>query len=261
MLDAKHPKKKILIIEDEAFLSEMYETKFKSLGYEILTADNGQQGLALMHKEKPDLVLLDIIMPVMDGYSVLRAIRSDPQLKKILVVIFSNLGQEEEITKWLQLGADDYLVKSSLTPTQLVEKVESTLAKGFSEKGEHLKRIRVLIIEDTKDIIDIYTMRFDNEGFEYKVAENGAWGLKLAQQEPWDAIVLDVMMPALNGLDALKILRATPTLKDLPIIVLSNSIDQSEMSTVRDAGASDVFLKARVTPTQIVNRIRELVKV
>ena len=260
-MPAETPKKKILIIEDEAFLSEMYQTKFENLGFQIITADNGADGLTVMKKEKPDLVLLDIIMPVMDGYTVLRAIRADANLKNTLVVIFSNLGQDEEVTKGLQIGADDYLIKSNLTPTELAHKIETVLAKGYSEKGEHLKRIRVLIVEDTKDIIDLYTTRFETEGIDFKVAENGAWGLKLAQTEQWDVILLDIMMPALNGMEALKVLRETPKLKDLPILVLSNSIEEGEIADVRKAGATDVFLKARVTPSQIVNRIRELVKV
>lgn len=252
--------KKILIVEDEAFLSEMYQTKFLSLGYTVVVSDNGEDGLALMKKERPDIVLLDIIMPVMDGYTVLKTIRSDPELKNTLVVIFSNLGQEEEITKGMQLGADDYLVKSSLTPTELVQKIEAVLARGRSDKADTIKKIRVLIVEDTKDIVDIYTTRFDAEGIEYKVAENGAWGLKLAQQERWDVIILDLMMPALGGIEALDTLRETPKLKDVPIIVLSNSIENDELEGVRKHGATEVFLKARVTPSQVVNRIREFVQ-
>ena len=257
----KEKKKKIiLIVEDESFLSEMYQTKFENLGYEVAVAQNGEDGLKKMRKEKPDLVLLDIIMPVIDGYTVLKMIRSDPGLKRTLVVVFSNLGQEEEITKGLQLGAEDYLVKSSLTPTELVKKVATVLAKGESDKADHLKKIKVLIIEDTKDIIDIYTKRFDTEGFDYKVAENGAWGLKLAQAEPWDVIILDLMMPAMNGFESLDTLRATPKLKETPVIVLSNSIEPDEMQTVKAHGATDVFMKARVTPMQICTRIRELTK-
>jgi DNA-binding response OmpR family regulator len=252
--------KKILIIEDEAFLSEMYKTKFDSLGYEVVTADNGDEGLAKLRQTKPDIVLLDIIMPVVDGYSVLKTIRSEAAIKDTLVVIFSNLGQEEEIKKGLQLGADDYLVKSSLTPTELVAKVEKVLALGRSTKSETIKKIRVLIIEDTKDIIDIYTKKFDDEGFDYKVAENGAWGLKLAQDETWDVIILDLMMPAMDGITSLDTIRETPKLKNTPIIVLSNSIEADEMAPIKEHGATEIYLKARVTPTQISTKIRELVE-
>jgi DNA-binding response OmpR family regulator len=253
-------KRKILIVEDEPFLCEMYKTKFEALGYEVLVADNGEQGIAMMREHRPDIVLLDIIMPVMDGYSVLKVVRADPDLKGQLIVIFSNLGQEEEVAKGLQLGADDYLVKSNLTPSELLKKVEAVLMKGRSDKAETMKPIRVLLVEDTRDIIDLYTARFQHEGFECQVAENGAWGLKVAQTSPFDVILLDLMMPALNGVEALRTLRATPSLKETPILVLTSSGEPHELEAATAAGATEVFLKPRVTPTQLVNRIRELVK-
>lgn len=252
--------RKILIVEDEPFLSEMYKTKFETLGYSVIMAENGEQGIRMMREDKPDLVLLDIVMPVLDGYSFLKRVRSDPELKDRLIVIFSNLGQEEEITKGLQLGADDYLVKSDHTPTELLRKLESVFAKGKSDRAEAAKPIRVLLVEDTREIIEIYTERFKQENFECQVAENGAWGLKVAQTEPFDVILLDLMMPALNGLEALKTLRDTPKLKDVPIIVLSNSAEPHDVEEAQKLGATEVFLKPRVTPSQIVNRIRELVK-
>ena len=253
-------KRKILIVEDEPFLSDMYKVKFASLGFAVVTADNGEKGIATMRQEKPDVVLLDIIMPVMDGYTVLKEVRADPELKQQLIVIFSNLGQEEEVTKGMQLGADDYLVKSNLTPTELIKKIDAVLAKGKSDKANTVLPIKVLIIEDTRDIIDIYTARCTQENMECQVAENGAWGVKVAQTSPVDIILLDISMPALNGLEALKTLRATPKLKDTPIIVLSNSLMDDDMEAAKTAGASEVYLKARVTPSQVINRIRELVK-
>jgi DNA-binding response OmpR family regulator len=253
-------KRKILIVEDEPFLTEMYKVKFEAIGYEVLTADNGERGLAAMRQHKPDIVLLDIIMPVMDGYTVLKAVRQDPDLKHQLIVIFSNLGQEEEVTKGLQLGADDYLVKSNLTPSELLQKVEAVLARGRSDKAETVQPIRVLLIEDTRDIIDVYSQRFKQEGFAFQVAENGAWGLKVAQTDAFDIIVLDLAMPSLNGLEALKTLRATPKLASVPVIVLSNTAEPHDIEVAKQAGATDAYVKARLTPTQLVNRIRELVK-
>lgn len=253
-------KKKILIVEDEPFLSEMYQTKFESLGYAVLMAYNGEEGLAVMRKEKPDLVLLDIIMPVMDGYEVLKVVRAEPQLKHTLIVIFSNLGQDEEITKGMQLGADDYLVKSNLTPSELVAKVEKVLAKGRSDRADQVRKINVLLVEDTADIIQMYKDRFEAEGFQYQVAENGAYGVKKAQTEPFDVILLDLMMPEMDGMTALKTLRETPKLKHVPIIVLTNSVDEEHLGEVRVAGATEAYIKARVTPTQVVHRIRDLVK-
>ena len=252
--------KKILIVEDERQMYEVLVDKFTMAGFSVVGASNGEEGLSQALKERPDVILLDIIMPVMDGYTVLKQVRSDPELKHQLVVVFSNLGQDEEVMKGLQLGADDYLIKSNLTPTELTKKLEAVLAKGKSDKADSLRPIHILLIEDSRDIVDMYTKRFDHEGFQCQVAENGAWGLKLAQTAPFDVILLDLMMPALNGLEALKTLRATPKLKKTPILVLTNSGEPHDLEEAKRVGATEVYLKARVTPTQIVNRIRELVK-
>ena len=120
--------KKILIIEDDIFISEMYMTKFKSCGWNVYTAENGHTGLKKSLEKIPDVILLDIIMPRMDGFEMLKAIKKDKILKNIPVIILSNLGQKEEIKKGLDLGADDYIIKAHFTPQEIVEKVEKQLA-------------------------------------------------------------------------------------------------------------------------------------
>jgi len=110
---------KILIVEDEEFLSDMYKIRFEQEGYEILVARDGLAGFELAKKEKPDLVLLDLVLPRLDGFKVLAKIRKEPDINKIKVFILSNLGQTDEVDKGLAGGADGYFVKAKLTPTQL----------------------------------------------------------------------------------------------------------------------------------------------
>ena len=93
--------KKIIIVEDENFLVDMYKLKFEQAGFDVLTAENGKRGLELSLKEKPDLILLDIVLPEMDGFEVLAELKKNKQTKDIPVLIFSNLGQKEEIEKVL----------------------------------------------------------------------------------------------------------------------------------------------------------------
>jgi len=119
--------KKICIVEDEPSLLEMYKMKFTAEGYEVITASDGVFGLAAIKDSKPDLVLLDLVMPRMDGYQVLKELRSNPETAKQLVYIFSNLGQGAEIEKGIAEGANGYFVKSNLTPTQLAEEVKKIL--------------------------------------------------------------------------------------------------------------------------------------
>ena len=120
-------KKKILIIEDEKLLLEMYQSRFEKEGYQVLTATTGRPGLKLAKEEKPDLIILDILMPRTDGYEVIKKVREDAQIKKIPILVLSNLGQQEEINKGLKLGADDYIVKTDITPSELINKVERML--------------------------------------------------------------------------------------------------------------------------------------
>lgn len=122
-------KMKILIVEDESFLLDLYQIKLEQAGFEVVKAGNGNEGVSLARLEQPDLILLDILMPEIDGYEMLAKIKSDPKTKKIPVIIFSNLSQKEEIEKGLKLGASDYIIKTSITPAQLEEKVKEFLKK------------------------------------------------------------------------------------------------------------------------------------
>lgn len=120
---------KILIIEDDSALLEMYKIKFQESGFELLTASDGETGLDLARQEKPHLVLLDIMMPKMDGFAVLGEIKKDPATKDVIVLMLSNLGQKSDIEKGQQLGAADYIVKASMTPSQVFEKVQAYLSR------------------------------------------------------------------------------------------------------------------------------------
>ena len=120
-------KKKILIVEDDSMISSMYQTKFEADGFEVFIADNGVIGLELAKKEKPDIVMLDVILPQLDGFSVLEEIKKDQATKKIPVIMLTNLGTEEDKIKGEKMGALDYLVKASLTPGQVSEKIKKAL--------------------------------------------------------------------------------------------------------------------------------------
>jgi len=123
---------KILLVEDEKILADLLEKKLKEKGYKVSVAPNGQAGLSKMKKEDFDLVLLDILMPKMGGFEVLEEIQGDPRLKKIPVIIISNSGQPVEISRALELGAKDYLVKTQFDPQEVIEKIK----KQFGESNE-----------------------------------------------------------------------------------------------------------------------------
>lgn len=121
--------KKILIIEDDRFLRELISRKLVSENFDILEAIDGEKGLKTVKEKKPDLVLLDLILPGIDGFEVLTQMKNDPALKSIPVIILSNLGQREDVERGLKLGAVDYLVKAHFTPNEIIEKVKQSFEK------------------------------------------------------------------------------------------------------------------------------------
>ena len=119
--------KKILIIEDEKILAEMYKDKFSQAGFEVISAFEARKGLALAKKEKPDLILLDILLPRENGIFFLEQLKKHPKIASIPVVAFSNYDDLETKKLALRLGVKDYLIKTNYTPKQIVEKIKTYL--------------------------------------------------------------------------------------------------------------------------------------
>lgn len=118
---------KIAIIEDDDFLRSLAVGKLEKAGYQMLAAGNGEEGLKLVQTQKPDLVILDLMLPTMSGFDVLASMKKDPSLANIKVIVFSNLGDEADIKKCNELGARDYLIKANFTLDELVEKIGNAL--------------------------------------------------------------------------------------------------------------------------------------
>ncbi len=118
---------KILIIEDDKFLRGLISRKLTKEGYDVSEAIDGEEGIKKIKEEKPDLVLLDLILPGIDGFEVLAQMKEDRDVTKIPAIILSNLGQKEDIEKGLKLGAVDYLVKAHFTPGEIIEKIKKIL--------------------------------------------------------------------------------------------------------------------------------------
>ncbi len=120
-------KKKILIIEDDSFLSRMYADKFESEGFEVFSSYDGIKGLHLAKDEMPDIILLDIILPKMSGFDVLKQLKEQEETKKIPVILLTNLGKKENIAKGFALGANDYLIKAHFTPSEVINKIKKII--------------------------------------------------------------------------------------------------------------------------------------
>ncbi len=120
-------KTKILFIDAEFFIRELYERQFGKEGYHVISAEDGPTGLVQATQEKPDLILLDIMLPKLNGLDLLRTLKAKDETKNIPVILLTNLGQESVIKEGFELGAESYLIKSAYTPSQIVDEIKSFL--------------------------------------------------------------------------------------------------------------------------------------
>lgn len=121
--------KKILIAEDDKFLANAYRVKFSKFGFDVKIVFDGQEALTVLQTFIPDIILLDLVMPIKDGFSTLEDIKKIELLKNIPIIVASNLGQKEDMDKALAMGANDFIIKSDLSLDDLIQKVTTLLSK------------------------------------------------------------------------------------------------------------------------------------
>jgi DNA-binding response OmpR family regulator len=272
---------KIMIVEDDPMLVEIYAKKLEEAGLDAKIVTNGKDVESEIEKFIPDLILLDIVLPDRDGYDILEGLSKDSSLKNIPVYVFSNLSAKEDMERATSLGAKGFITKSSFTPSQLVDEIKKILGnqEGGGTTAQSEEKIpgvngaektianqkksngkKILIIEDEDVFIEMFGDKLKQEGFEVVSAKNGKWGLKEAEKGGFDCIILDMMMPAMNGNEAIKELRADEDTKNTPIIILSNSALDSEVEQALALGANEYYIKTQVTPGEVANRVKELIK-
>ena len=120
-------KKTILLVEDDEFLAELYATKLNLEGFEVLLAADGEKGFKMARDKRPDLILLDIILPGMSGLDILKELKESEETKNIKVVMLTNFGTDENVSRATELGSDDYLMKYNVVPSELPDKIASLL--------------------------------------------------------------------------------------------------------------------------------------
>jgi two-component system alkaline phosphatase synthesis response regulator PhoP len=126
-MNEQSPKGTVLLIEDEFGFRRIYTSVFKYAGYDVLDAEDGEKGFQMVLKHRPSIVLLDLLLPKMNGFEVLKKIRATDEFKTIPVIILSVMGDKREVGMGLSLGANDYLIKGTSNPKEILDKVEEIL--------------------------------------------------------------------------------------------------------------------------------------
>lgn len=303
-------KKKILIIEDDDVLRDVLSEKLEKNGYAVDRAEDGVVAMEKVRAVKPDLILLDILMPRKNGIEVMEELHADPALKDIPVVIISNSGQPLEIARAQELGARDFLVKAVFDPNEVLDKVQRVLSGetvSATEWGMQTKDISasdmsapttpapatapvatdpvpapiaqpepvapvatpaagtapakkfVMVVEDDKFLRELLVRKLASEGFDVESAiEASAAFAILAQRKP-DIVLLDLILPGVDGFEILGRIKADPKIADAPVIILSNLGQKEDLDKAMALGAKDFMVKANFTLDEIVSKVHSII--
>jgi len=220
----------VLVIDDDPDARELMRRFLAREGFDTLTAPDAAEGLRLARQFKPTLITLDVVMPRMDGWAVLNELKADPELAAIPVVMLSILDEQE---KGFALGAADYLTK----PFDR-DRLRSALQVHRGAKPG----ARVLVVEDDDATRAILREMLGREGCQVDLAENGLVALEGVAKAKPDIILLDLLMPKMDGFEFLEALRSTPDGGDIPIVVLTAK-ELSESERARLAGEVKAVLR------------------
>lgn len=122
---------KVLVVEDDKFLRELITRKLDAENFDVIEAIDGEEGMEKAAVQNPDLVLLDIVLPGIDGFEILKRMKADPNLSKIPVIMLTNLGQRDDVERGIKMGADDYLIKAHFTPSEIIERVKKVMREKY----------------------------------------------------------------------------------------------------------------------------------
>ncbi|HEY4499143.1 MAG TPA: response regulator [Candidatus Paceibacterota bacterium] len=257
--------KKILIVEDDIFLGDVLVKKLDAEGFTTKLARDGAVGLDDLRSFVPDLLLLDIILPTKSGYDVLSEKNQDPKIKDIPVIVISNSGQPVEINRALSLGVKDYLVKAQFDPDEVLNKVRNQLERGEKTRengtsGVQLAGRKVMWVEDDKFLSDIISRKLHNEGCGLVHYTGGDEALAGVEQEMPDVILLDILLSGMDGFEILKRLKENMKVKHIPVILLSNLGQKSDIDKGRELGAEKFLIKASMNLDEIVTEIKHTIR-
>lgn len=268
---ANEEKKRIAVIEDDLVLSQLITARLEREGYVVHSSLDGTEGLFMIQREKPDLVLLDILLPGRNGMEILETLHHDGVVPAMPVIIISNSGQAVDVEQALKYGARDYLVKADLTPSEVLEKVRNVLSGGvrIPENGEtpsHPPDVapehqrHVMIVEDDQLLVDLLTKKFTERGYLVHHAASADEARKLFEKEKISAILLDIVLPDTDGFTFLAELKNDPLTKEIPIVIVSNLGQREEIERGLKAGAADYVIKAEALPGEILKRVEKFLQ-
>ena len=238
-------RRKILVIDDDPVLTELLKSRLAENGFNAEVASDGQEGLEKFRGAKPDAIILDIKMPRMDGYSFLLEFKKTGDLRRTPVIVLTAHENMREIFR-LE-GVNDYLLKP-VNIELLIQKIHKHLANVNK---------KILVVDDEVNIVELLEMRLRANSYDVITAFDGVEGLEKARREFPDLILLDVMMPKMDGFNVCRLLKFDEQFKAIPIILLTARKQEIDQETSRQVGA-DAYIAKPFENDVLLDKMKEL---
>ncbi len=256
-------KEKVLIIEGNTVLGEHVSGALKAAGYLTVLVKDGNEGLKAIYDVLPQLVIVDLVMPGMDAYEILEKKNADVMLSKVPVFILSTQGTPINMRKVPEGSVADFVVSLEANPADLVARVNAYfghMEDGASSSGHKASAgKKVVWVEDDKLISSILEKKFVSSGFSLFHARNGEEAMSHLKENTPDIIILDLMLPGMDGFEILQKIHDEGRFKKVPVIILSNLSKPSDLERAKVLGASKFMVKASSSLDQIVSEVKTLI--
>jgi len=270
---------KILVAEDDVILREILIDKLSGAGYKVFGAEDGFKTLELIRGEHPDLVILDIVLPIKNGIEVLAELRADKTTSRTPVVAISNSTDADTIKQAQAHGVKDFLVKALFDSGDVLDKVKQILSNPnesmptnqsknttlsddntSSPKLKNISDKRIFIVEDDRFLREIAVQKLQAEGFVVTSAISGKDAFDYLNINPRpDVILLDLILPGMSGFELLGKIKQNDSLKNIPVIILSNLGQEEDIEKAKKLGAVDYLVKAHFSFAEIIKKIHDII--
>ncbi|MEA2661692.1 MAG: two-component system, sensor histidine kinase and response regulator [Chloroflexota bacterium] len=261
---------RILIIEDEANNLDVARRIVRGAGHVALTATDGLAGLEMARREHPDAILVDLLLPKLDGWSVTRAIREEPWAAAIPIVAVSALAMQADRERAREAGCNDFVTKP-YAPAELRAVLNRYFVDGSAPKVptrpadlpasgiEPSERLgKVLVVDDEPANVELIVRRLSGNGYETLTANNGHDAIALAIKEQPDLILMDIMMPGLDGWQATRLLKGDPKTANIPVVFVTARDRPEDVAAGFEAGGM-MYVNKPVEPVELFARVRNAI--
>jgi PAS domain S-box-containing protein len=245
----------ILVVEDSPTQASQLEEILKRAGYACRLAFSGKEALEALEKERPVLVLADIVMPEMDGFEFCKSMKARDDLKSVPVILLTQLSDPREVVRGMECGADDFVVKP-YNVQALLARIDGVLSAG-KERETGAKDVRIIIAEDSPTQAEQLKFMLERRGYSVEIAVNGQECLDMAARRPPDLIISDVVMPVMDGYELAYRVKHDETLRAVPVVLITSLMDRKDI-VQRASVVADAFFTKPFEEHSLVSKIETL---